>query len=141
MLALSLLLIAAYCDYIDQGVYDILSAGFCISCGVIAFATGNQGLAFLAVSICMVFLAIPDLKLFGGADGAILSGLLAIFGPSDFWIVVLCFSSLALVIYYSEKKFCKKSYFVKGEHITLIPIITLSLLPAWLLIEYWPCFL
>ena len=139
-IAVGALLIAAYSDYKEQAVYDIVSAVFCIACAGMAFEQERYGMALLTVSICLIILSISDLPMWGGADGAIVTGLFALVG-SGIWIVIFCFCLLAFVIYFWEKKIGEKERFIREKRISLVPIIAMSLPVSLPLAGWWNGFI
>lgn len=120
--ALVLLCICAYQDYKTQDIADIWLAGFVILCGFCGTMKGDKWSVLLGFSLTLLFLSLPDLPFFGGADGAVYAGLLAAFG----WIslpVFLLFSNLLAIIIWGINRLKKK----EERGIVLLPIILCSL--------------
>ena len=89
------LLFAAYSDYWEQAVYDIVSVVSCIACAGMAFEQERYGMALLSVSICLSILSVQDLPMWGGADGAI--GLFALVGAGICIVITYFYLSLSII--------------------------------------------
>ncbi len=121
------LVIACIQDKKKQAVYDIVMAVFAICCAGVASMRGDTLLGVISLSLCLLCLSLSDVSYMGGADTALLSGVLALLGPWKMPVYMLCFSSMAILIYCIETKLTHTDHFVKDKAIVLIPIMALAI--------------
>lgn len=128
--AVIFLLLASWQDFKKQEILDVYTGGFCVCCAIIRYAKGDEGLAFVLVCICLLVLSVEDVSWLGGADVAIILGLIGFFGLVATPIIAFWFSSLALIIYFLERKIVHSTVLIQEDgHIILVPIIAMSIIP------------
>lgn len=148
--ALFLLILAASQDYKSKEASNICTGGFCIACSLSGYLSGFTMASFAALCICILFLSLDDVPVFGGADGAVYSGLMGALGFCAMPVVLFVPSVLALIVYAVEGK--TRHYRltrpisevdVSGKRgIVLLPIIAMSipliaaLMPSWYIFVY-----
>lgn len=121
------LVVAAVKDKQEQAVYDVVMAVFAICCAGLACLRGDTLVGVVSLSCCLLCLSLPDVSYLGGADMALLSGVLALLGPWKLPLYMLCFSTLAILDYFVETKLTHTQCFVHGKTIALIPIMALAI--------------
>lgn len=131
------LLMSCWQDFKEQEICDIYTGGFCVCCAVLRFLQGGPLLAFVMVCACLIMLSVQDLPWIGGADLAIIFGLVALFGAPVTPIIMFWFSALAIVAHILERKVFHSTLFVKASgRITLVPIMAISILPIQLTLSF-----
>lgn len=101
--ALGLLCVSAYHDAKTREISDIYTGLFALCCVVVGFLTGEVSSAIAGLIIAGAFLLLPDLAGFGGADGIVYAGILAMFGYKAFPIFLLASCAFALVAWMIKK--------------------------------------
>lgn len=101
--ALGLLCVSAYHDAKTREIADIYTGLFALCCVVVGFLTGEVSSAITGLIIAGAFLLLPDLAGFGGADGIVYAGILAMFGYKAFPIFLLASCAFALVAWMIKK--------------------------------------
>lgn len=101
--ALGLLCVSAYHDAKTREIADIYTGLFALCCVVVGFLTGEVSSAIAGLIIAGAFLLLPDLAGFGGADGIVYAGILAMFGYKAFPIFLLASCAFALVAWMIKK--------------------------------------
>lgn len=131
------LLMSCWQDFKEQEICDIYTGGFCVCCSVMRFSQGGTLLAFTMVCACLIVLSVRDLPWMGGADLAIVFGLVSLFGALMTPIIMLWFSALAILAYVLERKVFHSTVLVKATgRITLVPIMAISILPIQLTLSF-----
>lgn len=133
LLSLLFLLISAYEDYKTQEIADIWTASFAICCGICGTLEGYTWSVTICLALALLFLSLPDLPFFGGADGVVYAGFGAIFSLYALPIIV-AISGLFAVMWWAIKNNGKKE---KEEGIVFLPCITVSLIAVIPLLYLW----
>lgn len=101
--ALGLLCVSAYHDAKTREIADIYTGLFALCCVVVGFLTGEVSSAIAGLIIAGAFLLLPDLAGFGGADGIVYAGILAMFGYKAFPVFLLASCAFALAAWVIKK--------------------------------------
>jgi len=142
-IAFAILILAAVQDFKNEEVPDIMTGAFCIVASVAGYLAGFHAAAVTALCLTILFLAVPDFPVFGGADGAVYSGLIGSFGFCSVPVVLFIPSVLALIIYLIEGK--SKKYKLtrldaglsQRRKIVLLPIVAAATPLIAFVLYYW----
>lgn len=119
--ALVFLCISAYHDAKTREIADAYTLSFAACGAAVGFLTGETISAVAGLIIAAAFAALPDLSGFGGADGIVYAGLLAMFGYKTFPVILLVSCVFALVAWMIQRAQGKKSRAEEGKALETLP--------------------
>lgn len=119
--ALVFLCISAYHDAKTREIADAYTLSFAACGTAVGFLTGETISAVVGLIIAAAFAALPDLSGFGGADGIVYAGLLAMFGYKTFPVILLVSCVFALAAWMIQKARGKKSGVEEGKALETLP--------------------
>lgn len=119
--ALVFLCISAYHDAKTREIADAYTLSFAACGAAVGLLAGETISAVAGLIIAAAFAALPDLSGFGGADGIVYAGLLAMFGHKTFPVILLVSCLFALVVWMIQKSQDKKSRAEEGKALEALP--------------------